>query len=186
MASPSASLDDVKLTADGKICLDDPAEFLKRKPKKSILKMKQDSSLEGKDGRAHFDEMNILATYHPADKDYGHNKIDEPKTPYHHSDGESECDEAAHGASSTRARRVSLGNAVDPEKVVEGLVHPDASRQIASAEDTEDEEDMTDEQKEHKRDFEKKRRAHYNEGAALRMHKDLEVDEEEQDGKMEH
>uniref|UniRef100_A0A8R1EUR6 Protein phosphatase inhibitor 2 n=1 Tax=Caenorhabditis japonica TaxID=281687 RepID=A0A8R1EUR6_CAEJA len=75
MASPSASLDDVKLTADGKICLDDPAEFLKRKPKKSILKMKQDSSLEGKDGRAHFDEMNILATYHPADKDYGHNKV---------------------------------------------------------------------------------------------------------------
>lgn len=75
MASPSASADDVKLTADGKICLDDPAEFLKRKPKKSILKMKQDSSLEGKDGRAHFDEMNILATYHPTDKDYGSMKV---------------------------------------------------------------------------------------------------------------
>lgn len=137
MASPSASVDDVKLTADGKICLDDPTEFLKRKPKKSILKMKQDSSLEGKDGRAHFDEMNILATYHPADKDYGSMKvekkqlawfetisfqIDEPKTPYHHSDVESECDD---GVPVTRARRVSLGNAVDPEKVVEGLAHPE-------------------------------------------------------------
>ena len=75
MSSPSASAEDVKLTADGKICLDDPAEFLKRKPKKSILKMKQDTSLEGKDGRAHFDEMNILATYHPADKDYGSMKV---------------------------------------------------------------------------------------------------------------
>lgn len=59
------------------------------RPPKGILKTSQ--SFEARDRRPNtsrsnketkWDETNILATLHPPDKDYGHMKIDEPKTPY--------------------------------------------------------------------------------------------------------
>ncbi|XP_046863490.1 protein phosphatase inhibitor 2-like [Xenia sp. Carnegie-2017] len=63
------------------------------KTPKGILK--QTNSLEDQSVEVHFDEMNILQTYHPANKDYGHMKINEPPTPYSYSceDSDTESNE---------------------------------------------------------------------------------------------
>lgn len=62
----------------------DPTEFLKMRPKKSILKAYHPQPQEIAESVAaaaaakalHFDEMNILATHHPPDKDYGHMQVE--------------------------------------------------------------------------------------------------------------
>ena len=44
-----------------------------------------------------FDEMNIIETLHPPDKDYGHMKIEEPKTPFNYYDDAVEAETVEHG-----------------------------------------------------------------------------------------
>ncbi|KAK9500664.1 hypothetical protein O3M35_001889 [Rhynocoris fuscipes] len=157
----------------------DPMENLKKKPAKGILK--SSSSFEVPDGPSgtnrrasrskepkgtKWDEMNILETLHPPGKDYGHMKIDEPKTPYERSLAEDSVD--------------TLDPNVLAEKIVESVNKRD---EVSSAltETDDSEEDLSPEELQKKKEFEKRRKAHYNEFlVAKQAMKELQ-DEDEDD-----
>ncbi|CAF1234611.1 unnamed protein product [Adineta ricciae] len=117
----------------------------------------------------HFDEMNIIATYHPADKDYGHMKIEEPKTPYAPNDI---IDEEAE----------SETPGVDPAKLAQRLSESAQSStklrtdHITRRSIDEDVEPSSDDI-EHRQEFEHHRKKHYNEFEVVRLRK-KEIEEE--------
>jgi protein phosphatase inhibitor 2 len=150
------------MESDHEINIAEPIENLHKQPAKSILKktshvdppnLKDFESGGGEPRGARFDEMNILATLHPADKDYGHMKIDEPKTPYSgYSDAEEEH----------LAKNPAVGLS---ESVKEQLSKKRNSVSITDNEDSDDEE-LTEEEKQKQEEFEKKRKMHYKSEAA--------------------
>lgn len=132
-----------------------------------------------------WDEMNILATYHPSDKDYGLMKIDEPSTPYHRMVG----DEDDEGAMSDSESNEALTADVLAQKLAaaEGM-DPKFLAEEESSE--EEEEELTPEEREKKKEFEMKRKHHYNEGMNIKLGRQLiakelaggdEEDEEDED-----
>uniref|UniRef100_A0A1E1WCX1 Protein phosphatase inhibitor 2 n=1 Tax=Pectinophora gossypiella TaxID=13191 RepID=A0A1E1WCX1_PECGO len=125
---------------------------LQKKPSKGILKTSR--SVDTTDGtpstskrakEQRFDETNILETFHPANKDYGHMKIDEPKTPYSEPvDGEADQGEELDANILAAKLAASMNK---PPKCMDG------------DEDMEDSEEV----RRKKAEFEKKRKMHYNE-----------------------
>ncbi|XP_055689477.1 protein phosphatase inhibitor 2 [Lutzomyia longipalpis] len=114
---------------------------------------------------AKFDELNVLQTYHPPDKDYGHMKIEEPKTPYNY------MDNSIHNL-----------DELDAEVLAEKLKAASARTSSFSSEDDseEDTEPETEEQKAKRLDFESRRKAHYKEFEAVKLARKL-IEEEEDD-----
>ncbi|KAI4455875.1 protein phosphatase inhibitor [Holotrichia oblita] len=128
---------------------------------KPILKKTEKKKLvhQSKGKSAKFDEVNIVETLHPADKDYGHMKIDEPKTPYSYS--------------------ADKNQNVDAEEVTRKLLQGGSPKVLSQPENSGSQDELVQKKKE---EFEKKRKKHYDEYKRAKMaSKALEEDEEDED-----
>ncbi|XP_066996827.2 protein phosphatase inhibitor 2 [Anabrus simplex] len=138
------------------------AEYSGKKAPKGILKNSSDKKCEcdpskRKSKQTKWDEMNIIATLHPPDKDYGHMKVEEPKTPFNWASGSDSDDETDAFDPNDLASRLTR-NAAEPPKSV-----------VLDSDSDEEMEVETDEQKAKRSAFEAKRKAHYNEYAAVKL-----------------
>ncbi|XP_066946620.1 protein phosphatase inhibitor 2-like isoform X2 [Macrobrachium rosenbergii] len=148
------------------------ADNLHKQPRKGILK--NSSSFEGngrpREKETKWDEMNILATLHPKDKDYGHMKIEEPKTPYtHYNEGDS-GDENDGLDADLLAKKIQLGGSELPKALIE------VEQELES-----EDEDISPEEREKRKIFEMKRKKHYNEFYAVKLARKLMQNDEEED-----
>ncbi|XP_034110929.1 protein phosphatase inhibitor 2 isoform X2 [Drosophila sulfurigaster albostrigata] len=137
-------------------------------PCKGILKTSRSFDKSGASFRksAKFDELNVLQTFHPADKDYGHMKIDEPKTPYNYTEPFNENKDE-----------------LDTELLVEKLRIAASSQSSQSIDDegsSGDEQPLSEEERQRRREFERRRKAHYREFEAVKLARKL-IQEEDDD-----
>ncbi|XP_028393898.1 protein phosphatase inhibitor 2-like [Dendronephthya gigantea] len=134
-----------------------PKESTGEKPK-SILK--HTASCDDQRVEVHWDEMNILQTYHPAGKDYGHMKINEPPTPYNYQNDESDPECACQ---------------LDPQQLAEKIknVPAECNKSPEPEDQSSSDEEMSPEQQVVKKAFQDKRKHHYNEYENVKLAREL-------------
>ncbi|KAG2463287.1 IPP2 inhibitor, partial [Polypterus senegalus] len=134
-----------------------------------------------------WDEMNILATYHPAGKDYGLMKIEEPSTPYHRLAGD---EEEGSVSDSESYEPLTADDLVKKLAAAEGsqpkIFMKEDDEDSEEDDDDEEEEELSPEEQAKKKQFEMKRKMHYNEGLNIKLAKqliarELEEDDEDED-----
>ncbi|GAB1607955.1 protein phosphatase inhibitor 2-like [Argonauta hians] len=164
-----------------------------KRPKKGILK--NSSSFDKPDHisrkETKWDEMNILATHHPPDKDYGHMKVDEPPTPYARLSDEEDEEEEGTSTSAPKSKVKLKGptdttdsGGVSASRLRERLQDSKPAKVLSGTSTDmghDSSEEETEEMRQERLKFEKKRKLHYNEYQAVLLAKKLMEEEEDDD-----